>query len=67
MRLGLLCGPAAVAVLAVPVLNGQGNSPTVEHERLAVFVGSWTLNDLEPGTTFRQDCDWFTGRFHGQG
>lgn len=47
-----------------PVPAGP-NAPTTAHERLAFFVGDWTVAGSPPERAFREQCTWMAlGRRH---
>lgn len=70
--------PAVLALLALmgpPLLRGQEPAPPApgpEHEKLAYFVGRWTLEGtMQPGPmgpggamSGTDTCEWFPGNFH---
>lgn len=55
----------ASSTLAGSNLRAQGTPstprPSVPHERLAVFEGTWTRSDVPPGRSFRETCEWLAG------
>ncbi len=75
-RTGFAASLAAVllAVVAAPPAGAQApaTTPGPEHERLAYFVGEWTMEGeakdgpLGPGGPLRttESCSWFPGGFH---
>ncbi len=60
----LVAGLLAAGRAGVAQQPQRPAQPLTEHRRLEFFVGTWTLDSLEPGTTYREACEWFAGSFH---
>lgn len=58
-------GLVASSTFAGGNLPAQGTHstprPSVPHERLAVFEGTWTRSDVPAGQSFRETCEWLAG------
>ena len=61
LLVGLFSIAAPHAARAQASAPAGPNAPTVGHERLAFFVGDWTVADSPPERAFREQCTWMAG------
>ena len=58
MKLSLCCFLLGAIVFATPVASAQTESQSDPRQKLAMFVGTWTVEGSE--STYRETCEWLT-------
>ena len=61
LLLGAAIAAAPRAARAQTPVPAGPNAPTTAHERLAFFVGDWTVAGSPPERAFREQCTWMAG------